>query len=321
MKRNLLLIALLSLGLVTGLVSCSKDDASLNNGSQIFTIKTLFDGLRSAPQTFTVTAGQTQVITGARGTKITFYPQSFKNANGTPITSGTIKIELIEAYKPSEMIANRVVTTTTDSKLLTSGGSVNIKATMDAKEVMATAYGIAFKQDAHSENPMALFYGVPYTDTTGTTTVWGEDTSGTVDRTIKDSIGQNFYYAFDTCINFNWINCDYFYSTPGQRTDISVIAPDSSYNLFNTQIYIIFPAINAVTGMWSYSAASHKFTLGSVGYYIPVGASVHIVVIGSKNNSYFMDVHQNVVVTNNMSLSFTPTPQSLSAIQAVLSSL
>jgi hypothetical protein len=54
---------------------------------------------------------------------------------------------------------------------------------------------------------------------------------------------------------------------------------------------------------------------------LPVGTVIHIMILGSKNNSYFMDLHQNVTITNGMSVNFTPTNQTLTYIQTTLAGL
>jgi len=320
MKKQLILGASLLLGSMLGMTSCSNDSPGpLTPNTQ--TINTLFQQLKTAPQTFSVTVGTQQTIIGAKGTKITFHPGSFKDATGNTLTFGTVNIALIEMYTPGDMIANRVTTTTAAQNALTSGGAVNIKATLNGQEVFANSYSIAFKQDEHKEAPMALFRGYEVSDESGTNVKWNDDTTGTVPRTEKDQANEEFYYAFDTCTNFNWINCDYFYNAPNPKTDIIIVAPDASYNYSNTQIFIVFPGMNSVTTMYTYDAATHSFKFGYPSYYLPVGTSIKVAIFGAKNNSYYMDIHQPVTVTNGMTINFTPTTQTLSAIQTAISGL
>jgi hypothetical protein len=322
MKRKLLPASLLSFAMLfLFLSSCKKDDINLNNGNNEYTLKQLFTYLKSTPQTFMVTAGTAQTITGAKGTLLIFNPQSFKDASGNIISSGMISIELTEMYTPGAMIANRVNTSTANNYRLTSGGCVNIKATMGGAEVFANDYDIAFKQPAPKEQPMALFRGYSVIDSTGTTIQWSDDSTNTVDRTTKLDTTQNFYYLFDSCTTFNWINCDYFYSAPSPKTDITVVLPDNTYDLSNTQVYVIFPGINSVTCMYSFDATAHAFKFGYSNYFIPVGSQVHVIVIGAKGGSYYMAQQQNITVTNNHTLNLTPVTQPVSAIQALLNTL
>lgn len=322
MKKQLILGASLILGCMLTFTACKKDDPAIPlNPNNVSTINSLFQQLRSTPQIFTVVAGTYQTITGAKGTRISFHPQSFKDLAGNTINAGNIKIELTEMYKPGEMIANRVTTTTAAQRPLTSGGSVNIKASLNQHEIFANSYKMEFKQPAPSENPMAIFTGYQVTDATGTNVKWLDDTTGTVLRTVKDSMNQGSYYGFDSLTNFNWVNCDYFYSAPAPKTDITIVAPDNSYDLTNTQIFVIFPGINSVTSMYAYDAATHSFSFGYSNYHLPVGTSIKILILGGKSNTYYMDLKDNITVTNGMTINFTPATKTLSEIQTALTNL
>jgi len=301
--------------------ACNKEDKVLDPGNNIMTINSLFANLKSLPQTFTVTAGTTQSIRGSKGTILTFHPQSFKNASGNIISGGTVTIELTEMYKPGEMIANRVTTTTMSNQALTSGGCINLKASINGHEVFATSYSLAFRQDGFSDQPMGLFTGTQVTDETGTNIKWNDDMTNPVERTEKVDSTQQYYYLFDSCTSFNWINCDHFYSAPDPKTDIKVVMPDNSYTRNNTQVFVIFPEINSVTTMYSYDNATNTFSFGYPSYYLPVGTTVNILVLGAKNNSYFMAYQQGVVLTNGISVSVSPATQPLSTIQAQLAGM
>jgi len=322
MKRNFLSSALLFLGLSTALLSCNKDDVTLNNGSNMFNVKTLFEGLKSPAQTFNVPVGQPYEINAAGGTRIVFKSNTFRDALGNVINSGTVKVELTEILKPADMIANRVYTTTLGHQILRSGGAVNLKATLDGNPVFATGgYDLKFKQDAESDNPMALFTGITSADSMGGAVFWSDQSSNTIERTTKDDGTNEFFYAFDSVTNLNWINCDYFYSSTDPKTDINVVTPDSSYNATNTQVFIVFKSINSVSGLWNYNAPNHVFNFGYPGYHLPIGTVIDVVILGAKNNSYFMQLQQNITVTNNLSITFTPQATTMAGVQAMLSTL
>jgi hypothetical protein len=317
-----LLTPLMIFGIAVGLSSCSNDKKNTVNPTDGNTIQSMFQQLAETPQSFTVTAGTSQSITGVRGTIITFNPQSFKDASGNIITSGSVNIKLTEAYTPGQMIMNGVTTTTVSHSLLMSGGSVNIVATMNQQEVFANNYRLSFPQPGNSNNPMALYKGATTTELPGAKNIWGDDSTNTVTSTRKDSLSQNnFFYVFDTCVNFNWINCDHFYAAPDPKTDVKVVMPDTSYNSTNTQVFVVFPDINAVASMYNYDAATHTFSFGYPAYYLPVGTVIKIIVLGGKSNTFFMDKQTNVSVTNNMSLTSSPTTTTLSNIQSTLSTL
>jgi len=316
LKRNLLKCALLFGSLLVLFSACKKEDIVLNNGNQL---RYLFLHLQTAPQSFTVNAGTDQTIEGAQGTLIKFNPQSFKDGQGNIISSGTINIELTEMYKPGDMIANRVTTTTVQQRRLQSGGSVKIVATMNGRDVFTNGYALGFRQPGFSTEPMSLFLGVEKVDSTGTRVQWSDEQQQTVMETTK--ISTKIYYLFDTCTAFNWINCDYFYSAPDPKTKVRITMPDNSYDLGNTQVYAIFPAINSVSSLDDYDAGTHSFNLGNDNYMLPVGATIHIVVLSAKDGSYFVDVRKNVTVSSGLNIAATPVASPIESIQAALSGL
>ena len=317
-----LLTSTIILGIAFGISSCSDNKKNPVNPVNTNTVQAMFQQMAETPQSFTVTAGTSKTITGARGTVITFNPQSFKDGAGNIISSGDVDIKLTEAYTPGQMIMNGLNTTTVSHNLLTSGGSVNIVATVNQHEVFANNYKLSFPQPANSDNPMALYKGTTTTELPGARNIWGDDTTSTIMRTTKDSLNQNsFFYVFDTCVNFNWINCDHFYSAPDPKTDIKVVMPDTSYNSTNTQVFVVFPTINSVASMYSYDVATHTFSFGFPAYYLPVGTVIKIVVLGGKDNTFFMDKQTNVSVTSGMSVTSNPTTTTISTIQSTLSTL
>jgi hypothetical protein len=317
-----LMTPLIILGMAIGFGACS-DDKNPTPANETKSIASLYQSLKETPQGFTVNAGAWQSITGARGTIIRFNPQSFKDASGNIITAGTVNIALTEAYTPGQMLLNNVTTETDSHELLGSGGCVNIVATINNQEVFANSYSISFKQPGANEQSMALFNGIVSTDPLTVGTIWSSDSSNTITRATKDSLSNpTFYYAFDTCLNFNWINCDHFISAPDPKSDVKVVLPDSSYNATNTRVFIIFPELNMVTGLSHYDASTSSFTLGYPSYFLPVGTNIKVVVLSARNNSYYLDLKENITVTNNISITANPAmQQSVSAIQSVLLNL
>ena len=282
-------------------------------------LNALFSGLRSTPQNMAVTAGFTQTVYAGNGTKLTFYPNSFKDANGNVIRKGIINIQLTEIYTIGDMIANRAATAAVDGRLLTSGGEVLITATMNGEEVFANKYGIGFRATP-SQQPMILLYGsantpdsvvswsIPATPQPGAFAAGTVNSSDTGIVVVFTSSGPDTvtthtvittYYQFDSCASFGWINCDYFYGTSAQLTDVRVMVPDTSFNQSNTEVFIVFPTINAAAHMSQYDAATHTFDL-PYGYYLPVGIPVDIVVATNKHGVYYYYSDTGVSTTDNM---------------------
>ncbi|MCF8449971.1 MAG: hypothetical protein K9G49_08905 [Taibaiella sp.] len=285
-------------------------------------LNSLFKEFRSTPEIKCVTAGIPQTVVFSKGTKLTFYPNSFKTAAGVIITSGTVCLEVIEMYKPGDMIANRA-TTTDNNRLLTSGGQVKIRATKDGQEVYANKYGIGFRQPGASSQPMMLFYG--NTNNEDSVTTWTTDTTkinrGSFSEfTLYDTTGsaatQAWYHQFDSCTDFNWINCDYFFNNTAPKTNIYVSTGDVVFNKSNTSIFIVFPSINAVSRAYTIPG-SETFT----GYNFPTGLGVNIIMMSKVGNDYYYTEQNGLTVTADMSVTATPTKQSLDYIKTKLGAL
>jgi hypothetical protein len=327
MKKHTYSIALLCLSVLFIFSACNKESSNSGtlpppDNSYRLVLSNAFAGLRSAPEELEVNAGSFQVVHGMNNTRLVFYPNSFKDKNGSIITTGQIKIKLIEMYRPGQMIANRS-STTASGRLLISGGQVHIKAYRAGQEVYPTVYGIGFPQPAASGQPMNLFYGANNNE--DSTTTWDEASrnAGTIaGGTVVDTVTNRFVYQFDSCTNFNWINCDYFYNYTQPLTNMSIVVKDSfnTFNDTNTQVFLVFPAINSVTWFQAYDPATHAFSF-TPNYFVPVGMNFHTVSISVKNGTYYYDQKLNLTVTNNLVDTLKPQPQTLSYIISTLGSL
>ncbi len=284
-------------------------------------LNALFKDLRSTPETQCVTAGIDQTVVFNKGTRLTFYPNSFKDAAGNILTSGEVCLEMVEMYKPGDMIANRASTVTKEGDLLISGGQVHIKATMNGKEVFANKYGIAFPQPAASTQPMDLYYG----DRSNSDSVvsWsiappgnGGTTTGT---TPVDSLVSA--YHFDSATRFSFINCDRLNSIPGDRTNnIRILMPDGSFDKNTTDVLFVFPTINTVTHAYYYYIKTKSFAVAPA-YKIPLGLEISVVVIAKKDDNYYYYDQKGLTVSDGLSIAASPTKMSLDEIKAKLAEL
>jgi hypothetical protein len=300
MKRTYLAVfAIFSIAVIIA-ISCKKN--ANNNGTAI-PISQLFAGLKTAPQNFTVTAGQSQTIIGSDSTVINFYPYSFKDKNGNIITSGTVDIQLIEMYKPGDMIANQT-STTAAGQLLQSGGQVNITATINGEEVFANKYGIAFKQKSQSNAQMQLFYGNnPGADSITTWSISDTTKNGTksyciskgdtthnpyADTSYHYRYWPDLYYIFDSCTSFNgMVNCDRFNGDLPFWSTIAINFSDNSFlSPYNALlIYIVYPTLNCTQSFNGGHNSSGTSTTGS--YQLPQGRNIDIVIVAYKDGTYY----------------------------------
>ena len=327
-KYSFLLSFLLA---ITLFVSCKKESSTVGGLPPVDTSNTkqilsnLFAGTRTMTpvQSREITAGSLQVVYGNMNTRLIFYPNSFKDKNGSIITSGQIDVQFREMYAPGQVIANRS-SATAFGRLLQSGGQVYIKAYRSGQEVFPTVYGIGFAvANTVASAPMALFYG---NNTSGDSIVTWEQSrpnAGTiVTGAFTDTTNGAAYYQFDSCTNFNWINCDYFYNITGQElTNISLVSKDTfGLDKTNTQVFLVFPSINSVTYMQMFDPATKIWSL-SQNYQVPVNMNFHAVSLSLRNGLYYYSEIKNLTVANNFVDTLRPEQKSLPDVLTALTNL
>lgn len=311
--------ALAGIALLTfAAASCSKKKPTSNNNgnnnNQSGLLVNVFNNLKTQEQTFTVPSGAYTTIEGANGTVIEFNPESFLDKDENIIGPGlNLTVKLTEALDYKDMIRNRVQTATQSNQRLISGGAIKLAVSYEGLDtVIANYYSISYPTtNTPPSDFMSVYYGYEdsSTDVGGNTVMWFDDTTGTTkwNRRDPNSTGSTVFFTFDSVTNFGWINCDYFYNAPDPKTDVGVTFPDNTYNNENTEVYIVFPSINSVTGMYNYMAASNSFSFGYTGYHIPVGSQIHVLTVSTKNEEYYMYIQKNITVTNNHTITVTPT--------------
>lgn len=326
--------------------SCKKntDNASTLQPATV-PLNQLFDNLRSTPQTFTVTAGRDTMIFGSQGTMLHFYPNSFKNASGAIITSGSIDLKLVEMYKPGDMIRNRA-TTMQGKNLLTSGGQIDLRATTNGQKVYANKYRIGYFRDNPGATPMMeLFYG--NVNNVDSVVNW-EAKDTTIERELAwlaDSTRNNnmiiangrpwMGYVFDSASDLEYTNCDAFYYSDSPKVSVTAIMPDATFTPENTQVYLVLPTINCAMstvqttpggtfGTARYTAAEKAIHLISEGQtkIVPSGMKYVLIVIANKNGQYYYSKQSGDAIPHNgLKLTATMTPDSKDNVLAMLSAL
>ena len=307
MKKNLLPFVLLCSIAAVIAFSCKKSKTTTGPTKSL---NQLFSDLRTTPQNFSVSAGRDTIVYATGGTQFHFYANSFKNAAGNIITSGTVNLQLTEMSKPGQMIQNRATTTAINGQPLMSGGQVNIIATMGAARVFANKYGIGFKQSGSSAQPMELFYGgTGNRDSIVTWTVGNNTTPGTtatsVDTITVDTL--SFYYLFDSCTDFDYINCDHF-TQDIHSVAVKIVFPNNSYTYYNTQAFFCFPSFNSVVA----GSYLNKITDGVLNSSLeapPIGTLYKFVAITNKNGNYYYYESSGTISTGAITINAAMAPE------------
>lgn len=323
--------------IVVSVYGCKKkDDTSSSTTTQ--TTSQFMSGFKSTTQKFKLTAGLDQVLIGKQGSIIHFYPNSFKDATGAIISSGTVNIELIEMYDPGDMIVNNASTSLTDGKPLESTGQIYINATGDAgKEVFADKYGIAFKASGPTSKPMELYYGDR--NNADSTVKWNVSKENPGTRSLgarADTLVRNvyvtdpegtttgprpytfpgFYHIFDSCTDFKWVNSDHPFVKEAKRIHVNVTVPDM--DICNAS-FIAYPEYNSVinTECYLYSPNGVK-QLGFSPIYAVKDSKFKFYMLGKKEDRYYYGEISGTVTSDTLNLNISMGEETLFNIKARL---
>lgn len=318
MKNQIKITAIIFLTLFTS-IGCYKESMQTSTSAKKQSALTdLFKNIAPPMQNFTVTAGLQQLVTGEKGTKITFYSNSFKKKDGTILTSGNVKIVLQEMLTGPEMILARK-TTTSNGRLLVSGGQIFIKAYLGNEELLINKSARPIVEiPTNSNDNMNLFIG----NIKANDSIIGDSTNDwTLVDTIEvvrrqDTFGKSvFIFPLDS---LTFINCDYFYNDPNPKTDVKYTLPNSFVDS-NTQIMIYFPSINSVARAYKFVYSGNYFILDG-GYQVPVGLQAKVIAIAKKGNEFYFEV-KSITVAANLNVNMNPTVSSEAAIKLAIKGL
>jgi len=186
---------------------------------------------------------------------------------------------------------------------------------MNGKPIIANNFGIAFKAKSYSSTQMELFYSTGGQGDSSTS--WNmSDTSkkGTTNNTNANDSSRsntpswpNFYYLFDSCTNFNWLNCDHFYGDSNITTTITITYPDNGFNYSNTQVFIVFPGLNSCMELPN-SIINGLDTISN--FIIPKNGNLDFVVISKINSQYYYFQQTNVAPASTIKFNATMTQDS-----------
>jgi hypothetical protein len=200
---------------------------------------------------FEILANVDTTIFGAQGTRLFIEKETFQFTDGTP-AAGTIKIDLQEYYKKSD-IALANLSTESNGKLLETGGMLNITATADGKKLEIKPdkrIVVHFLKSEDSYQPMNLFYADNNaTDTSASN--WEIDTVSLVKRTLKLGGYGWWHPSFDDSTNYNFIPKNFvdtgyywnpidFYVSSYNFSDLTKKEVENNMNTNNYEFFNMF---------------------------------------------------------------------------------
>ena len=227
-------------------------------------------------QVFDVDSSAWNSLRGEQGSGLSFYPDSFLDADGNPVV-GTVQVELIEIFDKGSMLVTNMPSVgqlpSGEQALLVSGGEHFVGATQEGEELRLNH---PFTLTAPADNTggpdeeMVLFRA----EGDGDAWIEEEDEKGL--RIIENGDeGGTAYMGFIS--EFGWTNIDRWYSDTRPKTTIHVSVPDG-WDDTNSMVYLSYDGEpNALARMDTYDDNTGLFSE----HYglIPIGLEVHLIFV------------------------------------------
>ena len=272
-------------------VSCNSSENDINSLETKRNNQVIFDFYKTQSQKFTLPPNSTETFIGNQGTKITISSNSLETMDGKSV-SGAIDFELQEYYKSSDIILANL-STTSNNKLLETGGMIHISAKSKGKELKVKE-GENFEIEFSSpyEKEMQVFYGKfenekmnwkpdsksanielssNFHPASPTLLLLQEDASN---YTRSDSIA-SYYNNLLYSSNLGWINCDRF------REMENLTEMTLEYNQkFKPSAFLVFENYNSIMSC-RHSEKSREFVN------LPINESVTLITFSINEDKPF----------------------------------
>jgi hypothetical protein len=302
MKHSFKFVALISL-LALALVNCSKDriQPPVNTYGSL---NQFYSTHRQPEQEYIITSDGQCPLIAQNGLRLCLGRQQLMMPNGDSVQL-PYSIKIIELYTAKDMILYNMPTVS-GGDLLTTGGQVRIR-TFKGTDSLQLRSGQSYFAQVPAVNPtssMSIFYGV--------------SSNGIIDwsSTVAGGSGGPSNIAIDSSNTFynltlpaqGWINCDYFYNYPGQKTQVGFSS--STDDLTNVAKFLWFPNINSL--MQVYDDISGD---------VPVNEPVKIVCFAMDASGNMHSFYQEITIGNNQIVDVTLTPTSENDLLTLLGNL
>lgn len=155
--KNILIIIIL----VIGFSSCQSEKEKIIEGNQDIIFTEIYGDSQIQSQFFEIDSNRDTTLIGQYGTRIRIYKNSFESTNDTISIQPKIQIEVKEAFQSIDFVLGNL-TTTSNGKLLESGGMIFINAKSNGEEIQLkedSEIGVIVPTEELDKN-MMIFSGV-----------------------------------------------------------------------------------------------------------------------------------------------------------------
>lgn len=262
-------------------------------------LNSLFEHKGAQSQNFTIDNINTQIITGAQGTKITFNPNSFVTFAGAEVT-GNINIELKEIYDKKTMLLSDITTNgllNGQQEPLVSGGEFYVNATQNGIQLklrQGQKFSAFLPSISVPDPGMNYFNGSIKPEGI----VWALNKDTVV---LPTSTSPKGYFV--NCDSLRWGNADRFLPNPNYTSVTLNIA--GNYDPSEIKAYVWYDNVKTVWSFWKhFNTATNVFSDNHTASGLPA----HFIVVSFKDGKLYTAVLGTTITTNatyNLTLSET----------------
>lgn len=316
MKKFLLHGSLMAVLMIIA-VACSKDKQTPDTSFGQIQADAFMAKYKVKEQSFTGNATTGFVVTGEKGTKITFPANAFKDSITGNLVTGTVTVKLIEVLSKKDILLSGPMTES-NGQLLISGGEIKVTATAADGRVLAPADSIEVKvPQVMKAGDMNLFVQAPRKQQGDSSVITAFPSTWVPAPYAPFGMGDNSYIF--TLPAFTWVNCDRFYNDPSPKTTITV-SPDfqDSDSLTNIQVMLVFKDITTVITLpFNYQLMKFQSYESS----LPVGKEAELVIIGKDKQGYIEFGTQHITIAANMHIDIPIARSTEAAITSFLNTV
>ena len=315
--------------------SCNNDDDSdilqippSINGIEVST--TIKQNREDAIQTFNLNADTGGTMYGNEGTQLFFYPNSFTDQNGDPVT-GSVTIELIEIYDKAKMLLTNMPTNgkrpNGDVETLKSAGEFFINANQDGNQLQLANEFQLFAPNENFDPEMRLFSGIEndcsedgQDNEIECDVVWEENEDNGVEMMQREGPNGTSVTGYSGFIgNFGWTNIDRWYNDPRPKTTIHVDVPEG-YDDTNCNVYVSYdgePTALALLDIYNPTTGLFTEHYGL----IPIGLEVHFIFVSVQNGEYVYAIQGATIVEDHVEVITSTSTGSEAELVALINGL
>lgn len=310
----LLLLFTFALGAGCDLLRPGNGDSKPSEGQVPYqTLEQFFAEQGADRQSFTISAGSNQQVTGDKGIQLYIPANAFVDPDGNPV-SGDVELELEEIYSPEAMVKTNATTETASGEPLITGGMFRVEARQDGRELRlpdSSSISVAMPARTNTGNIDRMRLWTSDRSARSQSPNWSpvsEEPTAFLEREDASGDRPTWYTSIS---DLGFVNCDVFNDeTPTARLTIGQSGYAGDPANFRVFVYSADP-----TGLLSASVENGAFVRSG----LPHG-SYTVVALGVDEGTQYFGT-KDLTLDGDQSVTVDVAPTSTADLEAALSQL